>query len=88
MLPHEEYSIGSFHLLLVKSGQRDYRLYVSADRENYCHYDSGEFKSLKQAAEAARTGFNPAPFFLFPYAPFTRKEVLETAPHGFDSLSS
>lgn len=84
MLPHEELSVKDLHLLVVEKETGIYRLYVSQDRRNYCHYDTGQFESLQAAREAARQGFDPKPFRMFPYAPYSRQEVLEKAPHAFD----
>jgi len=87
LLPHEETRVGEFYLLVVELEPGTYRLYVGTDREHYAHYDTGSFTSLKQAVDAARQGFDPVPFQLFPYAPFPREQVIHEAPHGFSSYS-
>jgi len=83
---YEELRIGGFHLLVVEKGQGLCRLYVGMDGERYCHYDSGEFGSLEEAAEAARRGFDPSVFLLFPYAPYDGSLVLKRAPHAFEAM--
>ena len=86
LLPHEEFQVQTYHLLVVQSDPGTYRLYVGQDGKRYCHYDTGTFRNLKEAVDAARRGFDPAPFEFFPYAPFTRDRILAEAPHGFDFL--
>ena len=87
LLPHREFQVQGYGLLVVQSEPGTYRLYFGKDGERYCHYDTGNFKSLAEAEVAARRGFDPAPFEFFPYAPFTRDRILAEAPHGFDSLN-
>lgn len=87
LLPHEETRVGEFYLLVVELEPGTYRLYVGTDPEHYAHYDTGSFTSLKEAVAAACQGFDPLPFYLFPYAPFRREQVIQEAPHGFSSYS-
>jgi hypothetical protein len=87
LLPHEEFRIGEFYLLVVEKERSVYRLYVGVDGEHYTHYDTGTYPGIPEAVQASRRGFDPGPFNAFPYAPFSRKRVLEQAPHGFESLS-
>lgn len=86
MLPHEHFAIKDFDLLVVEKSPGSYRLYVSKDGRKYCHYDTGAFRNLGEAAEAAKRGFDPKPFLVFPYAPFSREQVLEVGPHGFNTV--
>lgn len=85
-LPHEEIRVGEFYLLTVEMEPGTYRLYVGMDGEHYTHYDTGNFSSLREGVEAARNGFNPGRFSLFPYAPFKRERVLRDAPHGIEAV--
>ena len=84
MLPYREMRIEQIELLVVEREPGLYRLYVRTDRERFAHYDSGSFRSLDDASKAARQGFDPGPFLMFPYAPLKRDDVLERAPHGFE----
>lgn len=86
MLNYRELNIADFHLLVVEARQKVYRLYVGRDGKQYCHYDTGRFESLDDAVMAASKGFNPEPFLLFPFAPYSREEALERAPDAFDDL--
>lgn len=71
-------------MLVVEKEPGLYRLYVGIDSERYCHYDTGNFRSLDEALEAARNGFDPTPFLLFPFTPYSREHLLREAPHAFD----
>jgi hypothetical protein len=82
VLPYRELRLGQFHLLVVERVPSQHRLYVGVDGTHYSHYDSGSFRTIDDAAEAARRGFDPGPFLAFPYAPLKREDVLEQAPHG------
>lgn len=86
MLPYKEFSVNDFHLLVVETAKNVFRLYASRHGRFYCHYDSGRFDRLRQAGDAAERGFNPDAFLLFPYTPYSRDEVLRSAPHSFDIL--
>lgn len=59
---------------------------MGQDGKHFCHYDTGSFKSLDAAMSAARAGFNPEPFILFPYTPYSRQEILERAPDAVSDL--
>lgn len=85
-LPHYEARIGKYHLLFLEAAPGSYRLYDGTDRKRYCHYDSGEFSSHRDAVDAGLRGFDPTPFEIFPVTPFSRGEILSKAPHAFDRL--
>lgn len=76
-----------FRLLFVRiPGTDTVRMYVSRDGKMYCHYDTGRFNSLKEAAETGVRHFDPGVFLLFPLAPFKKEDVIKVAPHAFDSV--
>jgi hypothetical protein len=84
-LPYRETKVGKYYLLTVEKASGLYRLYVGIDGKRYCHYDTGEFRSLQEALDAGLRGFDPTPFDLFPVTPFSKKDILARAPHGFDA---
>lgn len=84
MLPYRETRVGKYHLLFVEKALGTYRLYVGTDGRRYCHYDTGEFQSLQDAFDAGVRGFDSSPFDLFPVTPFSKRDILSRAPHGFD----
>lgn len=86
MLPYRELREQGFSLLVVEAKPGTYRLYVGQDGQRFCNYDTGQFESLDEAVTAARAGFSPEPFLLFPYAPYSRREVLERAPDAIEHL--
>lgn len=73
-------------MLIVEAKPGTYRLYVGQDGRHYCNYDTGQFESLDLAVSAARTGFKPEPFLLFPWTPYSREQVLEQAPDAIEHL--
>lgn len=85
-LPFYEARVGKYHLLFLEAAPGSYRLYVGTDRKRYCHYDTGEFRNLRDAVDSGLRGFDPTPYEIFPVTPFSRDEILATAPHAFDRL--
>ena len=83
---YRELNISDFKLLVVMSEPGIYRLYVSRDGQNYCHYDTGNFEDAEAAARAARSGFDSEPFRIFPWTPYSRKHVLERVPDALEDL--
>ncbi|MDI6892925.1 MAG: hypothetical protein QMD08_08115 [Actinomycetota bacterium] len=84
-MEHIEKEARGFKLLFVKiPGTDAIRMYVSQDGEMYCHYDTGQFDSLEEAAETGVRHFDPGVFFLFPLTPFKKEDVIKDAPHAFD----
>jgi hypothetical protein len=77
-----------FSLLLVEAQPGMYRLYVGQDGQRYCHYDTGKHENLDTAAEAAGTWFDPGPFLLFPWTPYSREEVLGRASDALDEIAN
>ena len=72
--------------MVVEAQPGTYRLYVGKGSKDYCHYDTGYFGNIDEAAIAARQSFNPEPFNLFPWAPYARDRVLEEAPDAWDDI--
>lgn len=86
MYCYREEIVNGFYLLVLEKEPKLYRLYVSKDGEYYCHYDTGQFRNLEEALVSAKSGFDPAPLLLFPFTPYSKKEVIEKGPHAFDRL--
>jgi len=74
---------GGFWTVICVQKERGLILaYLSPNREHFTLYDTltDPKISLDQAVELFRRGFNPAPYQIFPLAPFDRQEVIEKAP--------